>query len=429
MTPPLTFDSAPRLVANAIEASGLLLPGAEATLVRDLLGKIRLYIVAPAGARWPGDSKTKLSQVLAGFAPYGTESVFLSEAGSRMSFPFADAIERDRVPFDTNGWASPPAATWYRLERRFSKESWLTETETDREPWPSDEGPTVISFYGYKGGVGRTTTLAGFALFLAEEYAKNVIAVDLDLEAPGLGPLLLNSASPDLGVVDFLIEERLERSVPLALSRFLVGSPLPSGQGSVQVVPAGELDRHYLEKLGRIDAQGLPESSGSAAELLLRLLVRLRAEARPDVILLDVRAGLHDLGGISLSGLSHLELIFAVHSDQSWAGLPVVLGHLGRLRAPWIKLLHTLVPPASRGGDALHEAFVSKAYDVLCERYYLEGEVPDRNDPDAPHFAHRIPMREALLALSNLDLSRRDLLSDEHRELFLRLARESGLVG
>jgi len=428
MTETVLFGSAPRLIVEAAEATGLLLPGCEATLVRDLQGRIKLYLLAPAGQKWPEGTKAQLSALLARFAPYGTSPVYLDTDEAPSRFPFADVVKRDRVPFDTSGLTAAPAATWFRLERRFSKDSWLTETGRDREPWPSESGPPVISFYGYKGGVGRTTALAGFALFLADEYGKNVIVVDLDLEAPGAGQMLLGQAVPDLGVVDFLVEEQLAREVPLALSRFLVGSPLPSGRGSVRVAPAGNLDRDYLEKLGRVDAQGLNGPTSSAAVLLKRLLERIRDEERPDVILLDVRAGLHDLGGISLSGLSHLELIFAVHSEQTWAGLPVVLGHLGRLRAGWVKLVHTFVPPASRGGDVLHEAFVSRAYEVMCTRYYLEGDVPDQMDPDAAHFAYRLPMREALLALSDLSRSRRELLSDEHREFYLRLARETGLT-
>ena len=44
---------------------------------------------------------------------------------------------------------------------------------------------TVITFYSYKGGTGRTMALANIAWILAAN-GKRVLAVDWDLEAPGL---------------------------------------------------------------------------------------------------------------------------------------------------------------------------------------------------------------------------------------------------
>ena len=43
----------------------------------------------------------------------------------------------------------------------------------------------VITFYSYKGGTGRTMALANVAWILASN-GKRVLAVDWDLESPGL---------------------------------------------------------------------------------------------------------------------------------------------------------------------------------------------------------------------------------------------------
>ncbi|PJF38834.1 MAG: hypothetical protein CUN54_10000, partial [Phototrophicales bacterium] len=43
----------------------------------------------------------------------------------------------------------------------------------------------IITFYSYKGGVGRTMTLANVAVLLAQWGYKTLI-IDWDLEAPGL---------------------------------------------------------------------------------------------------------------------------------------------------------------------------------------------------------------------------------------------------
>ena len=44
---------------------------------------------------------------------------------------------------------------------------------------------TIATFYSYKGGVGRTMAMANVAVLLAQRGLR-VLAVDWDLEAPGL---------------------------------------------------------------------------------------------------------------------------------------------------------------------------------------------------------------------------------------------------
>ena len=44
---------------------------------------------------------------------------------------------------------------------------------------------TVVTFYSFKGGVGRSMALANVAVLLART-GKKVLCVDWDLEAPGL---------------------------------------------------------------------------------------------------------------------------------------------------------------------------------------------------------------------------------------------------
>src|SRR5215207_8752525 len=44
---------------------------------------------------------------------------------------------------------------------------------------------SIVTFYSYKGGVGRSMAVANIAVLLARRGLK-VLAVDFDLEAPGL---------------------------------------------------------------------------------------------------------------------------------------------------------------------------------------------------------------------------------------------------
>ena len=70
-----------------------------------------------------------------------------------------------------------------------------------------DADKTVIPFYSYKGGVGRTMALANVAWALAEEHQLRVVAVDWDIEAPGLhGYFGIEDRDVQPGLMDLLHE-------------------------------------------------------------------------------------------------------------------------------------------------------------------------------------------------------------------------------
>ena len=202
--------------------------------------------------------------------------------------------------------------TWYKLERTFSKSAWLSETA--QPPWDLDDPahPAIVAFYSFKGGVGRTTALAAAAMLLARA-GRRVAVVDLDLEAPGLGSLL----------------------------RALVGD----GPGIV-VFPAGQTNAAFLEKIARLDFEKFVAQPHNP---LTQLLEQIRAAYTLDFILLDVRSGLHDLGGLSLNGASHLDVLFGLGTVQSWDGLGLVLPLLGgRSQRRAALLVHAMVTPGNR---------------------------------------------------------------------------------
>lgn len=51
-----------------------------------------------------------------------------------------------------------------------------------------------------------------------------------------------------------------------------------------------------------------------------RLVQALEVRERPDIVLIDSRAGLHDLAAISIAALADLALLFATDSEQHWQG-------------------------------------------------------------------------------------------------------------
>ncbi len=51
------------------------------------------------------------------------------------------------------------------------------------------ESPQIVTFYSYKGGVGRSMAVLNVAYALADQ-GHNVLVLDMDLEAPGLSGFL-----------------------------------------------------------------------------------------------------------------------------------------------------------------------------------------------------------------------------------------------
>jgi hypothetical protein len=113
----------------------------------------------------------------------------------------------------------------------------------------------IITFYSYKGGSGRSMTLANVAWLLASN-GKRVLAIDWDLEAPGLPQFFLpflnsQSLASSAGLIDFLYAHQEAAFLPPKL--------LPSLQGRNNAVR--HIDwRQYVQKLkwvfpnaGRLD--------------------------------------------------------------------------------------------------------------------------------------------------------------------------------
>ena len=182
-----------------------------------------------------------------------------------------------------------------------------------------------------------------------------VAIVDLDLEAPGLATIFPPDNSNNLGVIDYLLEKKIQENdwklrthlIPIK-EQTLLGE---HGE-SIQLLPAGTIDDNYLEKLARLDFQNLVD--GELQSTMVDMLKELNKEAKPlDFILMDARAGFHDIGGLAITALSHAAVIFGTQSRQSWAGLTHVIRHLASPgvdeRLPLI-LVHSMAPALGISG-------------------------------------------------------------------------------
>lgn len=97
--------------------------------------------------------------------------------------------------------------------------------------------PPIVTFYSFKGGVGRSTALVATALQLANK-GRRVILVDMDLEAPGLPELLgveLETEYEKSGLVRLLHDIEIGKEVDLR-------NYLCEVMENLHLIPAGEMN-------------------------------------------------------------------------------------------------------------------------------------------------------------------------------------------
>jgi hypothetical protein len=182
----------------------------------------------------------------------------------------------------------------------------------------------VITFYSYKGGTGRSMALANVAWVLAST-GKRVLAIDWDLEAPGLHryfqPFLNDKeliGQESQGVIDMAIDLAVRAATPVRegeqLSdewyelyadfskwrqklRWPSGEPVrlgKNGRGEIDFVPAGRQGTDYAKRVNHFDWHSFYAKLGGGAFFD----AAKRKLAAYDYVLIDSRTGVSDTSGI-----------------------------------------------------------------------------------------------------------------------------------
>ena len=198
-----------------------------------------------------------------------------------------------------------------------------------------DASPRFVTFYSYKGGVGRSMALANVASWLVTGAHKRVVAIDFDLEAPGLtyyfGPsgLLGEEPLPRPGLVELLTKYRTEGAVP-DLSDYVVSGPPQLGGGQLHLLCAGEhRSANYPADLAALDWNALYEH-GYGFELMEHLRVSVIDGYQPDIVLIDSRTGLHGIGAIAAQHLPDAVVLLFSLNEQNVDGTAEVLTSIER---------------------------------------------------------------------------------------------------
>jgi hypothetical protein len=179
--------------------------------------------------------------------------------------------------------------------------------------WEADDVGQVVTCYSYKGGVGRTFALANIAVLLAQ-WNLRVLCVDWDLEAPGLDYYFGVSAVDRPGLLEMVEEVKAGESVDPFDNVFTVN---PSGDLAVDLLTAGRPHASYVRRVQAVDWAELytAHDFGVALEEWRDAWMR-----KYDVVLIDSRTGVTDIGGICTAQLPDVLLLFFTANRQGVDG-------------------------------------------------------------------------------------------------------------
>ena len=181
----------------------------------------------------------------------------------------------------------------------------------------------LYTFYSYKGGVGRSMALANVAAMLSS-WGHSVLAIDWDLEAPGLEKyfmkepsLVEGSRKEKPGIVDLVTAFENER--PLNWEECLLQVyPFGKTGNRLEILSAGQDSPEYVSKLQKIDWRLLFNERQFGA-----YLEGMRDEwlLKYDFVLVDSRTGITDIGGVCTIHLPDYLVVLFTANDQSLEGV------------------------------------------------------------------------------------------------------------
>lgn len=196
----------------------------------------------------------------------------------------------------------------------------------------------IITFYSYKGGAGRSMALANVACLLAQQ-GHSVLAIDWDLEAPGLHRFLRPSIEwPNTqdgafermfdgqpGLIDIFAE--LSESVGHSdlqgvdspsdmFERFVKGKIISTEIPKLDLLKAGRFDDYYAQRVNQFDWRKLFHQAPDLFSVFAECLTN-----HYEYVFIDSRTGITDMGGICTMLMPEKLVVVFTLNQQSLMGV------------------------------------------------------------------------------------------------------------
>lgn len=242
----------------------------------------------------------------------------------------------------------------------------------------------VITFYSYKGGMGRTTTLAAYASYLAIHHHMKVAIIDCDIEAPGFTNFFLRDTTQvnqREGLIEYIIDKETKLSTSTDIRNYIWEADHAfTDEGTVYIMPCGNLDSsfidsslthldHYVEGISRIDLS----NCDYAKNVFKNVIIDIHEQITPDVILIDSKTGISDIMGISVCELSDIVIGFFRSDVQSIPGLSFFIKIMLNNKGVYPIFVNSILP-AGLKGKRLFEQF-STDVDGIADSWGADADI------------------------------------------------------
>ena len=194
----------------------------------------------------------------------------------------------------------------------------------------SDYKSKIITFYSYKGGVGRSMALANVAWLLAKNHGHNVLVVDWDLEAPGLHKFFnVKDNDIETGLIDLFYDYKslLREDEPtisdefIDLDNYIMESKCDFDNGSLSILPAGKMDENYANRVNNFEWDDFYKNWHGFG-FIEYLKDKLKSKA--DFVIIDSRTGITDIGGICTLQMPDVAVLLFSLNDQCISGTKMI---------------------------------------------------------------------------------------------------------
>ncbi len=239
----------------------------------------------------------------------------------------------------------------------------------------------TITFYSYKGGVGRSLALVNIASRLAE-FGKKVCVIDFDLEAPGLHLKFRDIRKQNSqGIVDYVYEFSNNGRLPEKINEYTSEVVVPKSDTPITLITAGDTESsEYWKKLSSINWYELIYENPDGLAFFLKLKETIEDQIKPDFLLIDSRTGISETSGITLSLLAEEVVILAANNKENLFGAKWVIKTLSERgnvlgKSPKINFVLSRIPFTNNPQDRGKETILLQR----IKRQYLEPYLNDIN--------------------------------------------------
>lgn len=232
--------------------------------------------------------------------------------------------------------------------------------------------PMFVTFYSFKGGVGRTLALANVATLLAADHKEpcRVLVWDFDLAAPGLQQVLNCKwkGKTREGFLDYVHNFRTKAKIE-PIDKYICKTDI----AGVDILPAGWMGRHYAAKLDEIHWQEIYREARGYQ--FMEATKKQMADIKPEYeyVLIDSLTGYSDVGGICVNQLADAVVLLFRLNRQNVEGISKVYQSIQKARKGGARAVKTLpvISPAWPFASPEANQWVDKVGKVFSDEWPL----------------------------------------------------------